>query len=58
MGAFPVVSGKVNRYIMVMLDYDSDYSLVEPMHNRATADIIRAHHHLMDHSRYHGGHYG
>ncbi len=33
---------------MVMLEYDSDYILVEPMRNRTTAEILRAHQHLID----------
>ncbi len=45
-GAFPVVSSKGNRYIMVMLECDSDYILVKPMYNRTTAEILRAHQHL------------
>ena len=33
---------------MVMLEYDSNYIFVETMRNRTTAEILRAHQHLMD----------
>ena len=47
-GALSVILSKGNRYIMVMLEYDSNYILVKPMRNRTTAEILCAHQHLID----------
>ena len=42
-GAFPVVSSRDNRCTVVMLECDSDFVLVEPMHNGTTDKKLRAH---------------
>jgi len=33
---------------MVMLEYDRNYVLVEPMRNRTTAEILHVHQHLIN----------
>jgi hypothetical protein len=46
-GSFPVVSSKVNRYIMVLYEYDGNAILAEPIKNRTAAELLRAFH-VMD----------
>ena len=46
-GAFPTRSRSGNKYIMVMVDIDSNAILVEPMKSRKDAEMIRAYNTLM-----------
>jgi len=46
-GAFPTRSRSGNKYIMVMVDIDSNAILVEPMKSRKDAEMIRAYNALM-----------
>jgi hypothetical protein len=41
-GQFPTQSQKGNKYIMVMVEIDSNAILVEPMKSRKDAEMIRA----------------
>ena len=41
-GRFPVISSRGYRYILVVVDGDSNAILVEPMKNRSDAEYIRA----------------
>ena len=47
-GRFPVVSSKGHKYIMVLIDIDSNYIAMEPMKSRETAEIIRTYKTVMD----------
>ena len=40
-GRFPIAPGKVNRYIMLLHNYDSNTILGEPMKSIEEADIVR-----------------
>ncbi len=42
-GAFPFTSQHGNRYIMVAIHLDANYSFVEPMRSRLKEEMIRAH---------------
>ena len=46
-GAFPTRSQRGNKYIMVMVEIDSNAILVEPMKSRKDAEMIRAYKSLM-----------
>ena len=46
-GAFPTRSRSGNKYIMVMVEIDSNAILVEPMKSRKDAEMIRAYNVLM-----------
>ena len=41
-GKFPVRARSGNRYIMVMVKIDSNYTLVQPMKNRSDDEMIKA----------------
>ena len=41
-GQFPVRARSGNRYIMVMVEIDSNYVLVQPMKNRTDDEMIKA----------------
>jgi hypothetical protein len=41
-GLFPVVCSKVNKYIMVLYEYDDNAILAEPIKNRTSAELLRA----------------
>jgi hypothetical protein len=41
-GIFPVVSSKVNKYIMILYDYDSNAILAQPTKNRTAPELLRA----------------
>jgi hypothetical protein len=47
MGRFPVVSSKGHKYIMVLVDIDSNYIAMEPMRLRETAEIIKVYETIM-----------
>jgi hypothetical protein len=46
-GQFPIQSFHGNKYIMVMVEIDSNTILVEPMKNCKDAEMIRAYHTLL-----------
>ncbi|KAL7502280.1 hypothetical protein ACHAXN_001635, partial [Cyclotella atomus] len=46
-GRFPVVSSRGHKYIMVLVDIDSNYIAMEPMRSRETAEIIRVYETIM-----------
>ena len=46
-GRFPVLSSQGNRYVMVMLDMDSNYIMVEPMKNRNSSELVRSYNSLI-----------
>ncbi|EJK62273.1 hypothetical protein THAOC_17120, partial [Thalassiosira oceanica] len=46
-GAFPKTSQRKNKYVMVMVEIDSNAILVEPMKSRGTAEMQRAYEHLL-----------
>ncbi len=46
-GQFPIQSLRSNKYIMVMVDIDSNPILVEPMKNRKDDKMIRAYNALL-----------
>jgi hypothetical protein len=41
-GRFPVVSSKVNNYIMIIYDYDSNSILAQPIKDRSAPELLRA----------------
>jgi hypothetical protein len=41
-GHFPVISSKVNKYIMVLYEYDGNYILAEPIKNITAPELLRA----------------
>ena len=41
-GKFPVRARSGNCYIMVMVEIDSNYTLVQPMKNRSDGEMIKA----------------
>jgi hypothetical protein len=41
-GRFPFVSGKGNKYIMVLYDYDSNSILAKPIKDRTAPELLRA----------------
>jgi hypothetical protein len=47
-GQFPTKSSKGNQYIMVLVDPDSNGILQEPMRNRTSSKMMRAHHCLIN----------
>ncbi len=47
-GRFPVTSSRGHRYIMVLIEIDSNYIAMEPMKSRETAEMIRAYKAIMD----------
>ncbi|KAL7504188.1 hypothetical protein ACHAXN_001875 [Cyclotella atomus] len=46
-GQFPTQSGSGNKYIMVMVEIDSNAILVEPMKSRKDAEMVRAYDRLV-----------
>ena len=48
-GQFPVTSSRGGKYIMFMVDYDSDAILVEPLTSRAEIELLRTVKKLYDH---------
>ena len=46
-GRFPKTSLRGNKYIMVMVEVDSNVILVEPMKSRQDDEMTRAYKHLM-----------
>ena len=46
-GKFPVKSRAVNSYIMVMVEIDSNYILVEPMKNKTDDEMIATYQKLL-----------
>jgi hypothetical protein len=47
-GRFPVVSRKGHKYIMVLIEIDSNYIAMEPMRSRETAEMIKTYKIIMD----------
>ena len=47
-GRFPVQSSKGNRYMMVLVEIDSNYIDAEPMKNRSEGEMIRAYQALLE----------
>ena len=47
MGKFPVRARTGNRYIMVMVEIDANYTLVQPMKNRTDDEMISAYQALL-----------
>ena len=47
-GRFPVVSSKGHKYIMVLIDIDSNYIAMQPMRSRETAELIRTYKIIME----------
>lgn len=47
-GAFPAISSHGNRYLMVLLEYDSSYIMVEAMKNRSAGETVRAYKTLIE----------
>ena len=47
-GKFPVMLFCVNKYIMVLLDLDSNNILSEPMRNRTEGEMMRLYQKLID----------
>jgi hypothetical protein len=45
-GQFPVTSGRGNKYILVLYDYDGNAILAEPMKNRSDNEHLRAYNKL------------
>jgi hypothetical protein len=45
-GQFPITSGRGNKYILVLYDYDSNAILAEPMKNRSDNEHLRAYNKL------------
>jgi hypothetical protein len=41
-GRFPVVSSKVNKYIIILYDYDSNAILAQPIKDRTDPELVRA----------------
>jgi hypothetical protein len=41
-GRFPVVSSKVNKYIMILYDYDSNVILAQPIKDRTAFELLKA----------------
>jgi hypothetical protein len=41
-GSFPVVSSKVNKYIMILYDYDSNAILAQPIKDRTAPELLKA----------------
>jgi hypothetical protein len=41
-GRFPVVSSKVNKYIMILYDYDSNAILAKPIKDRTAPELLKA----------------
>ena len=46
-GNFPTRSKRGNKYIMVMVEIDSNAILVDPIKNRTNAELTRAYHAMM-----------
>jgi hypothetical protein len=46
-GQFPIQSLRGNKYIMVMVEIDSNAILTEPMKNHKDAEMIRAYNTLL-----------
>ena len=46
-GQFPTRSKRVNKYIMVMVEIDSNAILVEHIKNRTDAELTRSYHAMM-----------
>ncbi len=46
-GQFPTQSQQVNKYIMVMVEIDSNAILVEPMKSRKDEEMIQAYNALL-----------
>ena len=46
-GQFPVRARSGNRYIMVMVEIDSNYTLVQPMKNKTDDEMIKAYQTLL-----------
>ena len=46
-GQLPTISKRGNKYIMVMVEIDSNAILVEPIKNRIDAELTRAYHTIM-----------
>ena len=46
-GQFPTRSKRGNKYIMVMVEIDSNAILVEPIKNRTDAELTRSYHTMM-----------
>jgi hypothetical protein len=40
-GRFPVVSSKVNKYIMILYDYDSNAILAQPIKDRTASELLK-----------------
>jgi hypothetical protein len=53
-GRFPVTSSRGHRYIMVLIEIDSNYIAMEPMKSRETAEMIRAYRVIMDKLKHNG----
>jgi len=53
-GRFPVTSSRGHRYIMVLIEIDSNYIAMEPMKSRETAEMIRAYKAIMDNLKRNG----
>jgi hypothetical protein len=45
---FPVVSSKGQKYIMVLVELDSNYIAMEPMQSCETAEMIQTYKTIMD----------
>jgi hypothetical protein len=41
-GRFPVVSSKVNKYIMILYDYDRNAILAQPIKDRTSPELLKA----------------
>jgi hypothetical protein len=41
-GRFPVVTSKVNKYIMILYDYDSNAILAQPIKDRTAPEFLKA----------------
>jgi hypothetical protein len=46
-GQFPVVSEQGHKYIMTLVDIDSNYIAMEPMRSKETAELIRVYETIM-----------
>ena len=47
-GQFPVISSKGHKYIMVLVDIDSNYIAMEPMRSKETQELINVYNTIMD----------
>jgi hypothetical protein len=47
-GWFPVVSSRGHKYIMVLVEIDSNYIAMEPMRSRETAEMIKVYETMME----------